>query len=121
MNKDMPASYGAVTVECTSFVPALPTNGGKRYCTTVPDKLEAEAKLYKDPSIKTIGGVPRYTWVTRTLATLTHETEHGRSDTATDDPSTTPLKGPATGSCRPEDVQGDLSEIAAQMWSSRSC
>ena len=115
VNKDMPASYGAVTVECTSFVPALPTNGGKRYCTTVPDKLEAEAKLYKDPSIKTIGGVPRYTWVTRTLATLTHETEHGRFDSATDDPATTPLKGPATGSCKPEDVQGDLSEIAAQM------
>ena len=23
VNKDMPSSYGAVTVECTSFVPAL--------------------------------------------------------------------------------------------------
>jgi hypothetical protein len=114
VNKDMPASYGAVTVDCATFVPALPTNGGKRYCTTVPDALEAEAKLYQNPSIKTIGGVPRYTWVTRTLMTLTHETEHGRFDTAAEDPAT-PLKGPSTGTCKPEDVEGDLSEMAAQM------
>ena len=110
-----------MTVECTSFVPALPTNGGKRYCTTVPDKLEAEAKLYKDPSIKTIGGVPRYTWVTRTLATLTHETEHGRFDTATDDPSTTPLKGPAPAAAGRRTSRGTSRRSLPRCRSSRSC
>ena len=115
VNKDMPADYGAVTVDCTTFTPPLPENGGKKFCTTVPDTLEAEAKLYKNPGIKTIGGVPRYTWVTRTLLTLTHETEHGRFDTAAGNSATTPLSGPSTGSCKPDDVESDLSEMAAQM------
>ena len=115
VNKDMPADYGAVTVDCATFTPPLPENGGKKFCTTVPDTLEAEAKLYKNPGIKTIGGAPRYTWVTRTLLTLTHETEHGRFDTAAGASATTPLSGPSTGSCKPEDVESDLSEMAAQM------
>jgi len=115
VNKDMPADYGAVTVECASFTPPLPVNSGQKYCTTVPDTLEAEAKLYMNTNTKVIGGAPRYTWVTRTLMTLTHETEHGRFDTAADDPKTTPLKGPSTGICTPADVEGDLSEMAAQM------
>ena len=115
VNKDLPADYGAVTVDCATFVPALPQNGGNSYCTTVPASMEAEAKQYADPNIKTIGGVPRYTWWTRTLITLTHETEHGRFDSAADDPAKTPLSGPSTGTCRPEDVESDLSEMAAQM------
>lgn len=115
VNKDMPADYGAVTVDCASFTPPLPQNSGRKYCTTVPDSLEAEARLYMNTKTKVIGGVSRYTWVTRTLMTLTHETEHGRFDTASDDPTTTPLKGPSKGSCTPGDVEGDLSEMAAQM------
>jgi hypothetical protein len=104
-----------VTVDCASFVPPLPVNGGQTHCVTVPDTLEAEAKLYMNTKTKIIGGVPRYTWVTRTLMTLTHETEHGRFDTAAADPAKTPLKGPASGTCTPSDVESDLSEMAAQM------
>ena len=115
VNKDMPDDYGAVTVGCASFTPALPVNAGKAYCTTVPASLEAEAKLYANTKTKLIGGVPRYTWVTRTLMTLTHETEHGRFDSAADDPAKTPLKGPASAGCSPADVESDLSEMAAQM------
>jgi hypothetical protein len=114
VNKDMPEDWGAVTVGCTSFVPALPENGGKKFCVTVPDTMEAEAKQYANPKIPYIGGVPRYAWVTRTLMTLTHETEHGRFDTAAGTAGT-PLHGPAAGTCKPDDVESDLSELAAQM------
>ena len=117
VNKDMPADYGALTQTCASFMPPLPTSSGKRYCTTVPAGLEAQAQLYMNVSAKaeTIGGVPRYTWVTNTLTTLTHETEHGRFDTASENPANSPLKGPTSGTCKPDDVESELSEMAAQM------
>ena len=115
INKDMPTEYVALTVRCAQFKPPLPINGGKAYCTTVPDTLEAEANLYLNTTTPTIGGVDRYTWVTQTLQTLTHETEHGRFDTAADNPATTPLSGPATSGCRPSGVESNLSEVAAQM------
>jgi hypothetical protein len=115
VNKDMPASWGAVTVGCAGFTPPLPVSAGKAFCTTVPDSMEAEAKQYMNTQAAVIGGVDRYTWVTRTLMTLTHETEHGRFDTAAQAPATSPLKGPAAGSCTPADVEDDLSEMAAQM------
>ncbi len=115
INKDISPKYGAVTVDCASFSPPLPINGGKEDCTTVPDALEAEANLYMNTTTPTIGGVDRYAWVTQTLQTLTHETEHGRFGIAADDPATTPLSGPATAGCAPSDVESDLSEVAAQM------
>jgi hypothetical protein len=111
----MPGPYGALTVKCADFSPPLPLNGGKADCVTVPDKLEAEAKLYRNPQLEIIGSLPRYMWVTKALRILTHETEHGRFDIAVADPATAPLKGPSSGTCRPEDVEGELTELAAQM------
>jgi Domain of unknown function (DUF4157) len=104
VNKDMPATWGAVTMECSSFMPPLP--GAK--CTFVPDRLEAQAKLYQSGNM-TIGGSSRAEWLTSTLGTLTHETEHARFDAAA------PIAKPTATACKFEDHESNLSEMAAHL------
>jgi hypothetical protein len=104
VHKDMPADWGAVTQECSTFMPPLP--GGK--CTFVPDVLEAQTKLFQGGS-KSVGGKPRDTWLTDTLGTLTHETEHARFDTAA------PIAQPNAAACKFEDHESNLSEMAAHL------
>jgi hypothetical protein len=72
----------------------------------VPDTLEAQAKLYQSGNA-TVGGRPRKEWLTRTIGTLTHETEHARFDTAA------PL--PDSGTCKFADHESNLSEMAAHL------
>ena len=115
VNKDMPADYGAVTVDCASFTPPLPIKNKNPSCTTVPASMEAEAKQYLNPKNRKIGGLERYAWLTQMLMTITHETEHGRFTLDTMDPKATFLKGPSTAGCSPADVGNDLTEMAAQM------
>lgn len=103
VDKDMPSAYGAYTSECSSFMPPRP--GGGR-CTFVPDTLEAQAKQYLRGATR-IAGMTRADWLTETLATLTHETEHARFDATTlPDPSAT---------CKFADHESNLSEMAAQL------
>lgn len=104
VNKDMPADWGAVTQSCASFTPPLP--GG--FCTFVPDTLEAQAKQFS-AGAATIAGVPRQEWLTATLATLTHETEHARFDAAA------PIARPSATACKFEDHESNLSEMAAAL------
>jgi len=104
VHKDMPADWGAVTMDCASFTPPLP--GGK--CTFAPDRLEAQAKQYQSGS-KTIGSASRQDWLTSTLGTLTHETEHARFDTAA------PIARPTATACKFEDHESNLSEMAAHL------
>jgi Domain of unknown function (DUF4157) len=104
VNKDMPADWGAVTQGCSSFMPPLP--GGK--CTFVPDVLEAQAKQFNGGA-KTVGGQARDAWLTDTLGTLTHETEHARFDTAP------PIAKPNATACKFEDHASNLSEMAAHL------
>jgi uncharacterized protein DUF4157 len=104
VHKDMPATWGAVTMSCSDFMPPLP--GGQ--CTFVPDTLEATAKLYQGGA-KTVGGLPRQDWLTRTIGTLTHETEHARFDTAA------PLPEPSPAACKFADLEANLSELAAHL------
>lgn len=104
VHKDMPADWGAVTQECSTFMPPLP--GGK--CTFVPDVMEAQAKLFRGGS-QSVGGKPRNTWLTDTLGTLTHETEHARFDAAA------PIVKPNAAACKFEDHESNLSEMAAHL------
>lgn len=104
VHKDMPATWGAVTNDCANFMPPLP--GGK--CTFVPDRLEAQAKLYQGGA-KTVGGRPRQNWLTQTIGTLTHETEHARFDTAA------PIPEPSPAACKFSDHESNLSEMAAHL------
>jgi hypothetical protein len=103
VDKDMPSAYGAYTSECSSFEPPRP--GGGR-CTFVPDTLEVQARQYRGGAAR-VGGMTRAAWLTETLATLTHETEHARFDAAVlPDPS---------ASCKFADHESNLSEMAAQL------
>jgi Domain of unknown function (DUF4157) len=102
VNKDIPAQWGAVTQDCSTFTPPLP--GAK--CTFVPDRLEAQAKQFQIGN-KTIGGSSRTDWLTATLGTLTHETEHARFDSAA------PIAKPNATACKFEDHASNLSEMAA--------
>jgi Domain of unknown function (DUF4157) len=104
INKDMPANWGAVTDDCSSFMP--PLSGGK--CTSVPDTLEAQGKLYQGGA-KKIAGKSRQNWLTATIGTLTHETEHARFDTAA------PIVEPNPTACKFADLQANLSEMAAHL------
>ncbi len=104
VNKDMPADYGAVTFACSGFTPPLP--GGT--CTFVPDVLEAQAKHYQSGA-QTIGGSSRATWLTATLGTLTHETEHARFD------ASAPIAEPSPTACKFVDFSDNLSEMAAHL------
>lgn len=104
VDKDIPADYGAVTYGCADFTPPLP--GGT--CTFVPDKLEAEAKLFQGGN-KSIGGAARAQWLTATLGTLTHETEHARYD------AQPAIAAPSATSCKFADHQSNLSEMAAHL------
>ncbi|MEX6688155.1 DUF4157 domain-containing protein [Danxiaibacter flavus] len=105
VDKDMPASYAAVTYSCGAFVPPKP--GGQ--CTFVPDVLEAQGKLYLAGNAS-IGGKTRQDWLTSTLGTLTHETEHARFNTGA------PLPSPSSSStCKFDDHKHNLSEMAAHL------
>ncbi len=105
VDKDMPASYEAVTYSCGAFVPPKP--GGQ--CTFVPDVLEAQGKLYLSGNAS-VGGKTRQNWLTSTLGTLTHETEHARFNTGA------PLPPPsATSTCKFADHKHNLSEMAAHL------
>lgn len=104
VNKDMPSDWGAVTQSCSSFMPPLP--GGQ--CTFVPDTLEAEAKQF-EAGAKTIGGLKRADWLTRTLGTLVHQTEHARFDAA---PA---IAEPTPTACKFADLEFNLSEMAAHL------
>jgi hypothetical protein len=104
VNKDMPADWGAVTDDCANFMP--PLTGTK--CTFVPDVLEAQAKLFNGGA-KSIAGQPASEWLTETLATLTHETEHARFDTAAAIPE------PNATACKFADHESNLSEMAAHL------
>jgi hypothetical protein len=85
-------------------MPPLP--GGK--CTFVPDTLEAQGKLYQGGAGK-VGGQPRQTWLTDTIGTLTHETEHGRFGAAA------PIPKPGPAACNFNDQKHNLSEMAAHL------
>ncbi|MGC1363770.1 MAG: DUF4157 domain-containing protein [Silvibacterium sp.] len=104
VNKDMPADYGAVTFACSGFTPPLP--GGT--CTYVPDVLETQAKHYQSGA-QTVGGSSRATWLTATLGTLTHETEHARFD------ASGPIAAPSPTACKFADFSDNLSEMAAHL------
>ncbi|MEO7908474.1 MAG: DUF4157 domain-containing protein [Roseiflexaceae bacterium] len=104
VNKDMPATWAAVTHDCANFMPPLP--GGK--CTFVPDALEAQAKLYQAGN-KSVAGKPREQWLTDALGTLTHETEHARFNSAA------PIAKPNATACKFEDHKSNLSELAAHL------
>jgi hypothetical protein len=105
VDKDMPANWGAVTMECANFMPPLP-GGGK--CTFVPAALEAQAKAFLKGD-KTIDGQTRADWLTATLGTLTHETEHARFDAAA------PIAEPNAVACKFQDNESNLSELAAHL------
>ncbi len=104
VNKDMPSNWAAVTNDCANFMPPLP--GAK--CTFVPDTLEAQGKLYQGGAT-TIGGQPRNNWLTETIATLTHETEHARFGTAA------PIPEPSPTACKFADLKSNLTEMAAHL------
>jgi len=103
VDKDIPATYGAYTFDCASFVPPRP--GTK--CTFVPAALEVQARQYRAGATK-VGGQPRQAWLTETLGTLTHETEHARFDAAA------PIANPSA-SCKFADHASNLSEMAAHL------
>ncbi len=104
VHKDMPATWGAVTSDCSDFMPPLP--GGK--CTFVPDRLEIQARQF-DAGAGTVGGMSRTGWLTSTLGTLTHETEHARFDTSA------PIAEPTPTACKFADHESNLSELAAHL------
>jgi len=104
VNKDIPANWGAVTDDCANFMPPLP--GGK--CTFVPDTLEAQGKQFQSGN-KTVGAQPRQDWLTDTIGTLSHETEHARFDVAA------PIAAPSPAACKFADHESNLSEMAAQL------
>jgi hypothetical protein len=104
VDKDMPATWGAVTQSCSDFMPPLP--GGQ--CTFVPDTLEAQGKLFQRGG-HTVAGLPRAQWLISTIGTLTHETEHARFDTAPAIPQ------PNAAACKFSDHEGNLSEMAAHL------
>jgi Domain of unknown function (DUF4157) len=104
VNKDIPATWGAVTNDCADFMPPLP--GGK--CTFVPDTLEAQGKQFQSGN-KTVGGQPRQDWLTDTIGTLSHETEHARFDVAA------PIAAPGPAACKFADHESNLSEVAARL------
>lgn len=104
VDKDIPADYGAVTYACAGFTPPLP--GGT--CTFVPAKLEAQAKQFQSGN-KFIGGATRSQWLTATLGTITHETEHARFDAQPEIPAA------SATSCKFADHQSNLSEMAAHL------
>jgi Domain of unknown function (DUF4157) len=109
VNKDIPGKYGAVTYTkdsggCAAFLPSLHGDN----CTTVPDQLEAEAKLYlKGDAI--IGGQTRANWLADTVATLTHETEHARFE------AQPAITAPSATACAFADLKSNLSELAADL------
>jgi hypothetical protein len=104
VDKDIPSAYGAVTSSCASFMPPLP--GAQ--CTFVPDTLEAQGKLYRGGAT-TIGGKARAAWLTETIGTLTHETEHARFDAAA------AIAEPSATACKFADLKSNLSEMAAHL------
>jgi hypothetical protein len=104
VNKDIPANYGAVTHPCAAFTP--PLAGGT--CTSVPDKLEAQARQY-NRGAQRIGEHTRPDWLTETMAILTHETEHGRFDAAA------PIAERTPAACKFADHESNLSEVAARL------
>jgi hypothetical protein len=104
VNKDNPADWGAVTQSCASFTPPIP--GGGR-CTFVPDMLEAEAKMYQTG--KAPGGKTRADWLTDTVGTLTHETEHARFNAQPD------MAKPNAASCDFATHKRNLSEMSAHL------
>jgi hypothetical protein len=104
VNKDIPADWDAVTQPCSSFMPPLPGAS----CTFVPDTLEAQAKRFQGGA-KTVGGKPRDAWLTDALATLTHETEHGRFDAA---PA---IAEPSATACKFADLASNLTEMSAAL------
>jgi hypothetical protein len=104
VDKDIPADWGAVTRGCSNFMPPLP--GGR--CTFVPDTLEAQAKLYQGGA-KTIGASSRQDWLTATIGTLTHETEHARFNAAT------PIAQPSASACTFAAHKRNLSEMASHL------
>jgi hypothetical protein len=104
VDKDIPSDYGAVTYGCADFMP--PLAGGT--CTFVPARLEAQAKQFRAAKAK-VGGVPRSEWLTATLGTITHETEHARYDAQ----AAIPEPGPSA--CKFADHQSNLSEMASHL------
>lgn len=104
VDKDMPASYSGVTYDCAQSVPTL--QGGQ--CTFIPDKLEAEARLYRKGD-KSVGGLARSEWLTGALGILAHETEHARYLGAA------PIATRNAASCKFEDHARNLSEVAAHL------
>jgi hypothetical protein len=102
VDKDMPADWAAVTFNCSDFTP--PKAGSQ--CTFVPDVLEAQGKLYQGGA-KSLAGQSRQDWLTATIGTLTHETEHARYDTAA------PIPEPNATACKFSDHESNLSEMAA--------
>lgn len=106
VNKDNPADWAAVTTNCSNFMPPLPGD----QCTFVPDTMEAEAKLYRGGS-KSVGGLSRARWLTKTLGALTHETEHGRYSTG----AGVSIAEPDPAACKFADHKTDLSELSAHL------
>jgi hypothetical protein len=104
VDKDMPKEWGAFTTDCSSFMPPLP--GSK--CTFVPDALKTEGESFQKGA-KTVGGQPRKEWLTATIGTLTHETEHARFDVAA------PIPEPSPTACKFADLENNLSEMAADL------
>jgi hypothetical protein len=102
----MEAGFGALTGECSGFMPPVLTGGG--LCTFIPDKIETESAQFNNTMEPKIGGLARDFWRDRTLMILEHETEHARFDV-------TWISAPRAAACRFPAIQDALSEIAAMM------
>jgi hypothetical protein len=105
VDKDMESGFGALTGDCSSFMP--PGRGGG-LCTFIPADLETESGQFNHTMDPEIGGQPRDLWRDDALSTLEHETEHARFDSAT----VVPAK---LHTCKLADIEDALSEIAAML------
>ena len=106
IDKDMETGFGALTGECSDFMPPVLTGGG--LCTFIPDKIETESAQFNNTMEPKIGGLARDFWRDKTLMRLEHETEHARFDV-------TGISAPRAAACRFPDIQDALKEIAAMM------
>jgi len=106
IDRDMETGFGALTGECSDFMPPVLTGGG--LCTFIPDKIETESAHFNNTMEPKIGGLARDFLRDKTLMRLEHETEHARFDV-------TGISAPRAAACRFPDIQDALGEIAAMM------
>jgi hypothetical protein len=118
IDKDLPGTFGALTMRCSQFMPPVT---GATDCITVPEQVEQQAAEFNNTMHPQIGGTERGKWRERTLEILVHESEHTRFRAAARKNQLPEIMGgapahfPFLSGCATEDTFLAMNELSAML------